>query len=291
MVLALGFSLLVGAVASQRERPKLTEADFRALFETCVRSTGKEYLAAAAKVDATLRPRGRLSRSGLNWLRSCNRTWQERWARRILFARSANPHRSRDPGRFFRTGLRQIKRAKTPQNGQVQPGLRALNANCQLPLDPGHLESHKGLLGLGVSYALPADIEFLWKHEGTTQAQRLYAVKGIAQISSLPHWQAMGYDLKDLPAYAEHDRWFFPDLGELVMHLLEREKDAHVARELQRVLVMIPDERVLERVRQQAASKDIAEPVRQRLAEVVPVMEQYLNRLKSKSSGTTQPSR
>ena len=291
MVLALWSSLLVGAVASQRERPKLTEADFRALFETCMRNTGKEYFAAAAKVDATLRPRGRLSRSGLNWLRTCNRTWQERWARRILFARSANPHRGWDPGRFFRTGLRQIKRAKPPQNGHVQPGLRALSANCQLPLDPGHLESHKAQLGLGVSYALPADIEFLWKHEGTTQAQRLYAVEGIAQITGLPHWQAMGYDLKDLPAYAEHDRWFFPDLGELVMHLLEREKDVYVARELQRVLVMIPDQRVLERVRQHAASKDLAEPVRQRFTEVVPVMQEHLNRLKSKPPGTTQQGR
>ncbi len=279
--------LLLAPGADATAPPKWTESDFKALVDTCIGSSGSGYLAAAAKLDDS-----RESGRAITDLTLNGKTWEERMTARILRARRAYPWHVPGRPRPYTTGIAAIKRAKPPERRPGEGEVPALNASHQLPYPRPHcIESHKRQLGRRLFGGVVVCVEFLWKHKETTQAQRLYAVKCLVRGSSLQYWQAMGYDLKNTHPYIKYDRWYFHDLGEVLMHVLKQEEDAYVARELQRVLVMIPDERVLERVRQQAASKDLAESVRQRFAEVVPLMEQYLNRLKAKSSGTTQPTR
>ncbi len=292
MIAAISVLSLTGLVQAASDRPSLTQEEFAELVRTCISTTGEEYEEAAARLDEVLNSRRSWSRSYRQALRRYNKTWQERWIARILLSRSANPQRSYGPGRTHRRisqSLRDPRVHQRFQKGQ-QPAPLALGA--PRVIDPAYHASRRSTMGSRASLELPADVEFLWKlSDGSSPEQRRRAVDAIGVTSGAYYWELLGYDLNHLPQYFRSHTELLPDLGELLMCLLERESDAWVARDLQGLLAMIPNERVLRAVRNQMTSKHLEEPIRKRFADVVPVMEQYHQRLEARRASTTQPAK
>ncbi len=278
---------LVSGVGSSPSQ--MTEAEVRALMETCIRCAGSEYENAVSKLDEVFLKRGSYG----GWLDGYSGTWQGRLLRRILASRTISIEVRRRPGRIHRAALGHlhnppatVDRAK---NGVSPPPLAIAPPR---PISTARLKSRRKLMRDTITTALPASIEFLWKlSEGTEWWKRANAVRTIGHGTGVADWEAFGFDMVN-----RHPEWksygqLMQDLGEFLMYLLEREPDAWVRREIQILLAKLPDERVLQKVRERSVSAGLAQPVRQRFTEVVPVLEQYLNRLKAKSSGTTQPTR
>ncbi len=284
----VGFLCSVGA-----EVPKITEQELRSLFETCVAATGKGYEAAAEKIDEVNQHRRVYEGPPPKY----NQTWQERWVQRILLARSANPQRVWEPGMAYRACQRPLR--IRPSEGTLRERLHTLPPPLAISPHsvPVSRESSRGLLWDSVSIALPGDVEFLWKLSAGTEAwQRIRAAECILGSSGVHYWEDLGYGLTKRHPYVDRDPFLLPDLGELLMYALERESDAWVVRELQEALATLPDERVLDAVRKRASDTKLAEATRQRLSEVVSVMQEYHRRLRSnealttRDAGTTKPS-
>jgi len=278
------------ALGFNEQTSRMAEQEFRMLFETCVAATGKGYEAAAEKIDEINQHKGVYGGPPPRY----NRTWQERWVQRILRARSANPERFWDPGSTHRKVITFLRDREGAAKRQRPREIGALIAQPHL-VDPRYHSGRKAAIGATATTELPADVEFLWKlSEGTDPSQRIRAIEGIGISSGVFYWLDLGFSLGHVDPHLRDDDLLWPDLGELLAYLLEREADAWVARKLQEVLAMLPDERVLDAVRKRASDTKLAEAMRQRFAEIVPVMQEYHERLKSKAAqggpGTTKPS-